>query len=71
MPHGFDGKRRRKKVTGRTKTEVRDQASQVRADLVTTGTAGRGDMTIHALMDEYLAVADMEVKRSTIETYSR
>lgn len=71
LPRGLDGKRRRKKVRGKTKTEVRKKANQVRAEVATTGTAGRGDITITALMEEYLELARGEVKRSSHETYSR
>lgn len=71
LPRGFDGKRRRKKVSGRTKTEARKRAAQVRAAVETTGCAGCDDLSIGMLMAEYLEVADNEVKRSTSETYER
>lgn len=73
LPRGFDGRRRRKQVTGRTKTEVRKRADQVRAEVTTTGTASRDNITIAALMAEYLEQAQLsgDVRKSSMETYSR
>lgn len=71
LPRDDSGKRRRKKVTGRTKTEVRDRARDVRADIARTGTAQDDAVTIKVLMAQFLKQLPGTVSDGTVEVYRR
>lgn len=66
-----NGGRRRKKVTGRTKTEVREKARQVRAELDRSGAAPDGSITVDALMRMWLDSLLGVVSDGTREVYER
>lgn len=66
-----DGKRRRKKVTGATVTQVRDKAKAIRTDVDRTGTAPNTTVTIGRMMSEFLDLNPGSVSDGTIETYKR
>jgi integrase len=69
LPAGPDGKRRRKKVTGRTKSECKRKAHQARAELLTTGAVTDAAMTVRRLMADYMADATPGLKPRSVEQY--
>lgn len=71
LPPTGDGRRRRKKVTGHTKTEVRDEARRIRSEIDRTGTVADESITISRLMDLFLASLPGTVSEGTIEVYRR
>lgn len=71
LPRGEDGKRRRKKVTGRTKTECRSRAKEVRRSIDTTGSAPDESVTVAKLMTMFLDAIPGTVSDGTLEVYRR
>lgn len=69
LPRDADGRRRRKKVIGRNKSEVRDKAGKVRAELLVKGTVTNDAVTIKALMADYLKAARPGLKPRSVEQY--
>lgn len=63
------GKRRRKQVTGRTKTLCRQKADRVRAELLTKGSVTNDAITVSELVDAYLDDARPGLKPRSIEQY--
>lgn len=66
-----DGRRRRKKVTGATITEVRDKAKAVRRDLEDIGTVPDTTVTIARMITEFLSLNPGGVGDGTLETYGK
>ena len=71
LPAGEDGKRRRKKVTGRNVTEVRDKAKQVRADVDRLGAVANTSITISKMMSDFLELNPGNITAGSLETYTR
>lgn len=71
LPRGDDGRRRRKKVHGATKTECRQRAREVRTEIDRSGTAPDESVTIAALMEQFLATLPGNVSDGTLEVYRR
>lgn len=71
LPRGDDGKRRRKKVHGSTKTECRQRAREVRAEVSVKGTAPDESMTISGMMQQFLETLPGNVSPGTAEVYAR
>jgi integrase len=71
LPRGGDGKRRRKQVTGRTKTEARDRARAVRSELDQRGAVPDESATIAQMMAMFLDTLPGTVSDGTAEVYRR
>lgn len=66
-----DGKRRRKKVTGRNVTEVRAKAKAVREELARFGAVVNAVTTVAEMMTAWQETLGSEVGDGTRETYAR
>lgn len=72
LPRAADGKRRRKKVSGRTRTEARANARAVRRAVDDTGNAPDESVTVARMMSMFLStLPGSRVSAGTIEVYRR
>jgi integrase len=56
------GRRIRRKVSGRTKAEVRDKLDALQSEKRTTGTVARRDTTIGQVVEDFLANLPPEIR---------
>ena len=71
LPRSEDGKRRRKKVSGKTKTEARQHAREVRQSVDATGEATDDSITVAVMMRGFLDAIPGTVSEGTLQIYRR
>ena len=71
LPRSEDGKRRRKKVSGKTKTEARQHAREVRQSVDATGEATDDSITVAVMMRGFLDGIPGTVSEGTLQIYRR